>query len=896
MSSPGSPSRTVTFLFTDIEGSTKLWDSQPDQMRVALARHDGILREQIKKHNGEVFKTIGDAFCAAFENPVDALVASTACQIALKQEAWPTDRPIKVRMALHTGTAEARDNDYFGPPLNRVARLLSAGHGGQVLVSQATTELAQDFLPPAITFLPLGEHRLKDLGRPETVFQILHDDLDSSFAEIRSLENSSLKHNLPLQTTSFIGREKEIADAKNFLQQSRLLTLTGSGGSGKTRLGLQIVADEIENYPDGVWFVELAAVSDPDLVPSIVAGALGLVETAGTSIKDSLLAFLADKQLLLLLDNCEHLLQGCAFFADSVLKRCPKVKIVATSREGLGVPGERTYRVPSLSLPKPKAKTSPEELTNFEAVQLFVQRADLYRPGFAVNVQNAPSLASVCHRLDGIPLAIELAAARMRSLTIEEIDQRLDQRFRLLTSGSRTALPRQQTLRSLIDWSYDLLNPNEKAILCRVSLFSGTFTLEAAETVCSDDSVEDWEVADLVISLVDKSLIIVESEHGHSHYRLLESVRQYAHDRLLEDGPDDRWRQKHLAFFTDLAEQAEVGLRGPDQPVWLERMDDDHDNIRSAMAWGLEHSTDDLVPRLATACFRYWETRGFFTEGRRWSELALSHPSVKEPNAVRGKVLNSAGIFAHEQGDSSVAQRHHEEALAIRTELGLTEAMSSSLINLGNIAYNAGDFQTAKQRYLEGAKYARDIGNDWMLAIRLNNLGSVAIELEEYEDAEQYLTDSLMLRQRLGVQTHIALSLDNLGLLALVRGQFEKADKHMKEGLTVRRDVGDRLGMVASLESYARLAAESGNPELALIVHCTADRVRTEMNCPIAPSESVQYDLSLARARDQLGSPENVEGALEIGRQNSLEKTVDLVLSTPFGARPDLDANGPLVN
>ncbi|HZO88686.1 MAG TPA: adenylate/guanylate cyclase domain-containing protein, partial [Chthonomonadaceae bacterium] len=462
-------SGTLTFLFTDIEGSTRLWEQHPEAMRSALARHDVLLQEAIEQHSGHVFKTIGDAFCAAFDAAPSALAAALSAQRALASEDWQAPIRLRVRMALHTGAAEARGGDYFGPPLNRVARMLAAGHGGQVLLSQAACDLLGDALPEGVSLRDLGRHRLRDLQQSEHLYQLLHPNLPADFPPLRSLE--AFAHNLPVQLTSFIGREKEMEEIKRLLSTAHLLTLTGSGGCGKTRLALQVAADRVEEYADGVWLVELAAIADLGLVPQTVAVALGVSEEPNRPLGETLANYLRPKSLLLVLDNCEHLLTACAQLADTLLRTCPKVRILASSREGLGLLGEALYHVPSLSLPDEKRLPTLEQLSQYEAVRLFVERAVLSRPDFAVTAQNAASVVQICSRLDGIPLAIELAAARARALAVEQLAQRLDDRFRLLTGGSRTALPRQQTLRALIDWSYDLLSEAERTLLRRLSVF-----------------------------------------------------------------------------------------------------------------------------------------------------------------------------------------------------------------------------------------------------------------------------------------------------------------------------------------------------------------------------------------------------------------------------------------
>ncbi len=444
MSQPITPPvGTVTFLFTDIEGSTRLWQEQPEKMRGALARHDALLQGAISAHQGYVFKTVGDAFYAAFATPGEALGAALACQQALLSEPWDAETPIGVRAALHTGVAQERGGDYFGTALNRVARLLAAAHGGQTLLSQTAYDLVRDHLPPAVGALDLGAQRLKDLTRPEQVYQLVHPSLPASFPPLRSLD--ALPNNLPQQVTSFIGRDKEVGAVKELVRQNRLVTILGMGGAGKTRLSLQAGADLLDGSGDGVWLVELAALSDPALVPKAVAETLGVAEEAGMTVTRSLLESLRAKRLLLLLDNCEHVLGACAELAAALLRACPGVSILASSREALGVSGEQAYRIPPLSVPDPKQRQSALGLSQFEAVGLFTERAKLVQPAFAVSDANAPAVAEVCFRLDGIPLAIELAAARVRSLTVEEINAKLDKRFRLLTGGSRTALPRSAT-------------------------------------------------------------------------------------------------------------------------------------------------------------------------------------------------------------------------------------------------------------------------------------------------------------------------------------------------------------------------------------------------------------------------------------------------------------------
>src|SRR5579884_1088216 len=559
------PSGTVTFLFTDIEGSTRLWEQHPEAMRLALARHDSLLEQAITQHNGHVFKTVGDAFCAAFAAPLDALAAALVAQQSLQQEDWAEVGSVRVRMALHTGAAEERKGDYFGPALNRVARLLSIGHGGQVLLSAVTQAQVRRKIPSGASLKEMGWHRLKDLQEPQHVYQLLHPSLPSEFPALNSLD--SLPNNLPRQLSSFIGREKEIAEIKRLLSASPLVTLIGTGGCGKTRLALQVAAEVLEQYPQGVWLVELAALSDPNLLVQTIATSLGLRESPGQPLLQTLRDYLQSRTLLLVLDNCEHLIQACADLIATLLQACPHLSLLTTSREALRIGGEQMYRVPSLLAPDPDNLPKEEKdlaaiVSEYEAPRLFVERASLQKPDFAITPQNAAMVASVCHRLDGIPLAIELAAARVSVLSVEEIEARLEHRFRLLSGGSRTALPRQKTLQATLDWSYDLLSKPERSLLSRLSVFSGGWTLAAAEAVCAREDIEAWEVLDLLTSLVNKSLVIAEEQVGRSRYRMLETVRQYNRERLAQTGQESEIQGRHKDFFLAMAEEARPQLKG----------------------------------------------------------------------------------------------------------------------------------------------------------------------------------------------------------------------------------------------------------------------------------------------------------------------------------------------
>ncbi|MEO8753187.1 MAG: adenylate/guanylate cyclase domain-containing protein, partial [Casimicrobiaceae bacterium] len=538
-------SGVTTFLFTDIEGSTRLWEREPERMHAAIAQHDAIARGSVERNGGTVVKMIGDGLHAAFADPLDALRATLELQQALADPAATNDVPLLVRCGLHAGVDVRRDNDYYGNTVNRSARIMSAAHGGQVLVSQTIVDLVGDRLPKEVSLRNLGVVRLRDLAQPERIHQLLHPALREQFPALRSLE--ATPNNLPQQLTSFIGREHELAQVKLQLAQTRLLTLLGIGGLGKSRLSLQVAAEVLDDYPDGVWFVELAPVTDARLVAQVVATVLGVKEEAGRPVLEALVKFVKDRHLLLVLDNCEHLAQACAELARQLLEAGARVRILASSREHLNIRGEKAYPLAPLAVPLPRQKLGAEALRQFAAVRLFVDRAIAAQPAFAITADNAAAVAEICHRLDGIPLALELAAARTRAMSVDQIAARLSDRFRLLGGGDRTALPRQQTLRALIDWSHDLLTAEEGALFRRLAVFAAGFTLEAAEKVGAGGGSEERDVVDLLTRLVEKSLIALDA--GGERYYMLETVRQYAQERLdaSQDGVEARAR--HLAFY-----------------------------------------------------------------------------------------------------------------------------------------------------------------------------------------------------------------------------------------------------------------------------------------------------------------------------------------------------------
>jgi len=609
------PSGTVTFLFTDIEGSTQLWEQHPQAMPAALARHNAILQEAITAHGGVVFKTVGDAVHAVFGTAPAALAAALATQRALQAQAWGASGALHVRMALLTGLADERDGDYYGPPLNRAARLLAAGHGQQILISGATQALACDHLPPEMELRDLGTHRLKDLSRPEQIFQLVAPDLPADFPPLRSLDRRA--SNLPAQPTALIGREREVAAVCQLLRRAdvRLLTLSGPGGVGKTRLALQVAAEMLDEFAHGASFVALAPISDPGLVVSTIVQTLGLREVSGQPLLDMLKAYLHPKQRLLLLDNFEQLLAAAPLLAD-LLTACPQLKLLVTSRAVLHLSGEQAFPVPPLTLPElqqlpPAEADLVTSVSQYEAVRLFIARAQAVKPDFQVTTANAPAVAEICYRLDGLPLAIELAAAWVRLFPPQALLARLSSPLTLLTGGGRDLPERQQTLRQTLDWSYNLLDAGEQILFARLGVFAGGCTLEAAEAVCKWAGDLSVEVLDGLASLMDKSLLQQEEgRDGEPRFTMLETIREYAREQLERSGELDNVQQQHAAYYLALAEQA------------ADRLAIEHDNFRAALQWGLEHDADAGL-HLAGTLPVYWQRRGDLTEGRSWLQALL---------------------------------------------------------------------------------------------------------------------------------------------------------------------------------------------------------------------------------------------------------------------------------
>ncbi len=857
-----------TFLFTDVEGSSRLWEEDSDAMAAAMARHDTLLSEVFSGHGGHVFKMMGDSVCVAFTRVEAALSAVIDAQRSLVRESWETPRPLRVRAALHKGAAEMRNSDYFGPTLNRTARLLAAGHGEQTLLSRAAQENLA--LPDGVSLRDLGERRLRDLISPEHVFQLLAPGLREDFPPLRSLE--ALPNNLPAQVNPFIGREKDLAELKKLIGQSRLVTLTGPGGAGKTRLSLQAAAELLENFLDGVWLAELATVAQADAVIGVVASALGLREEAGRPLEDTLVGYLREKNVLLLLDNCEHVIAATATLSDHLLRAAPRLRILASSREAMSIAGEVAYPVQSLTLPdfslkKWTAQAILERAGEFEAVRLFVERAAAVQPGFALTVENALIIAKICWRLDGIPLAIELAAARVRALSLEQIYQRLDDRFHLLTGGGRNLLPRQQTLTALIDWSYELLTEKERLLLQRVSVFGRGRTLKALEAVCSGEGIEEWEVLDLLQQLIDKSLLSAEqSDFVGLRYFVLESVWDYARAKLDESGDADRMRDRHLDYFLKMAEISEPKLMGPDQSTWLEKLTTEHVNLRLALRWTAESpGAVERGLRLAGSLWRYWEVRGHLQEGYEHCAALVALPISHQFPAAREKALICAGRLSWCRDLESVSRGHLLEALDLARQLGDERGAALLHAQLGFVEWSDLQTDAASAYFAKAVEYAEQHDDKMILAMTKSGLGSVARRQGDFQKARELKAESLANYRSVEDTWIVALICFSIANLAMDQRDYEAVRSHLAESAAIAEQLGNEWLFPAILEILGNVALETGHALHGATIYGAADVLRDRLGLPPPANERQAYDGYVERMKAGL-SAEDFASAWAAGR------------------------------
>ena len=874
---PELPAGTVTLLFTDIEGSTRLLQEVGPHYADILAEHRRLVRAALDAHSGQEVDTQGDAFFAAFTRAGDALAAAIQAQRALAAQRWPRDVTVRVRMGLHSGSPLPTEGGYVGLDVHRAARVGAAAHGGQILLSLAAAELVRDDLPAGASLRDLGEHQLKDLQRPERLFQLVLPDLPADFPPPRTIERRGPA--LPVPPTALLGREHEVAAVRALLlgEGVRLVTLTGPGGIGKTRLGLQVAAELSEHFGDGVFFVSLAPISDPALVAPTIARALNLREIErGTRPPEEILeAYLAGKRVLLLLDNFEQVTAAAPLVAD-LLAQCPGLSALVTSREPLHLRGEREYPLPPLALPSTPADATT--LARYPATALFLERALAVKPDFTIADTTAAAIAEICARLDGLPLAIELAAARVKHLSPEALVARLSSRLGLLTAGPRDLPDRQRTLRDAIAWSYDLLAPAEQMLFRRLAVFAGGCTLEAAEAICPAGGGLEIDVLEGLASLTDKSLVR-EADTGVEHeprYTMLETIREFSLEQLAASGEADALRRAHADYFLDLAQRAEPFLTGAQQGLWLERLDREHGNLRLALAWARDSGASALGLRLAAAIWRFWYTRGDLSEGRGWLEELLARTAAPEAGAlqlqsIRARALVGAATLSSIQFDPDRATMQGEESLRLGRELGDKAVMADALNVLGLLALHRGDVARAAALCAEGLALDRELGDPWATARALLSLGQSAYAQANYAHAGALFTEGLALMRQAGSISHSATALLYLGHVAREQGDLARAARNYRESLAMSQGLGDKLRMARGLEGLATLGGVQGHAAHAARLLGAAAAVRETLGASVHPLDRTAIDRATTALRAQLGA-EAFAAAWEAGHALELDE------------------------
>jgi predicted ATPase/class 3 adenylate cyclase/DNA-binding CsgD family transcriptional regulator len=888
---PRLPIGTVTFLFADLEASTRLLEWLGDRYQHVLGDYRRILRTTLSEYHGKEIDTQGDALFAAFVRATDAMVAAVSVQRQLSGHHWPEGVEVRARIGLHTGEPLTTHTGYVGMDVPLAARICHAGYGGQILLSETTRNLVRSALPDDVQLRDLGAYRLKDMPEEEHLYQACVGDLPSTFPPLRAVGNPT--HNLPRALTRFVGREHEVAEIRRLLSTTPLLTLTGAGGSGKTRLALESASGVLDQYEDGAWLVQLDSLINPDLVPQVVAAALGIREEPHRTLTDTIARALGPKSLLLVLDNCEHLLDACARLVQGLLQAAPNLRILATSREPLSVAGEVLWSVPTLSVPTGSATPIAGHLLSYDAVKLFVDRATSVRSTFTVNDASVASVAEICRQLDGIPLAIELAAARVPMLTVEQIASRLSDRFDFLTTGSRSALPRHRTLRAAMDWSYDLLPPLERVLLQRISVFAGGWTLDAAEAICAGGPIGGGEVLDLLAQLIHKSLVMVDSADAvAARYRLLETVRQYAGEKLVASDEAILVRARHRDWFLHLAEQAEPQLRGPHQAAWLERVAAELDNLRAAMEWCGNLEGDSLLGlRIATSLGLFWAVRAYLREGRQWLERMMAR-TPDAPTPLRARALDWIGVLAWWQGEVAAVKGPCERALAISRAVDYRWGSALALHQLAHVAQTEGDAGKAVQMMEDSVNLFREDSEPWGLAYSLNCLGDLARIQGRLDRAGTLLEEAIAIWRRIDNIWGLGISLHNLGHVVLRGGEPDRTEALFAESIAHFRATEATPGMIFCLAGLAGAAARRGQLQRAARLFGAADALMRVNQLPLQPVDRTEFDRNLASVRQGL-APARFEDSWAAGSAMTLDEALAHALApvgreqaSPTGARP----------
>jgi predicted ATPase/class 3 adenylate cyclase len=904
------PSGTVTFLFTDLEGSTRLWEDHPEAMKDASARHDEILRDAVTSHAGHVVKLTGDGVHAAFADATCAVEAAVEAQRALTAEVWDTTAPLHVRMGIHTGPAEERAGDYYGTAVNRAARLMSVAHGGQVVVSLTTEELLRD-AGRAVELIDLGEHRLRDLSSPERIFQFVGAGLQREFPALHSID--AYRGNLPVQLTSFVGRDEELPAIAEALHEARLVTLTGAGGVGKTRLALQVAADVLDRFADGVWLCELAATNGAELFGQVIVAALDVPPRAGRSLVESVCDYLSGRQALIVLDNCEHVLDAAAAMAEAMLRAAAAVRVLATSRELLGVAGERVVGVRSLHV---TSGANVEAIAACEAVRLFVERAKANRADFGLDAANADDVVEICRRLDGIPLALELAAARVTSMGPGEIAGLLDERFRLLTGGQRRDVERHQTLHATVQWSYALLDHRDRVVFDRLGVFSGSFDANGATAVAADEEVTPWDVRDALGDLAAKSMVVREDGPDGARFRLHETLRQYALERLDETSRAEDYRRRHAGYYVRFAEAAGPALEGPDEVAWARRFEAELDNLRAAVAWALDADAtfdSELGVRIIGAFAHQPLFRPSAGVGE-WAEAALAR-FKSSPHGCPGALFVAAAFKELLAGDLDTTRTRAFQAL--RDEFA-SDASSTAWAHAALSVANAraGRYEEALEAVAAGRRALDVMGAEDNADLVLIDFGAHACWFAgRDEEARALAQDALRRARALGNPSHLIMALrfyaqtrrsdesdetmralhecldhsstvttpdsPNVlraqGILATLlarRGDRTAAIETLREAVTRAHDTGQLLYVAIAVNYGVSVTADINAPELAATLGGALAEGPLSWIPSASPAETLERRTALDRVRAQLG-PERYRSLLASASPMSYQQIID---------------------
>jgi len=819
------PTGTVTFFFSDIEGSTRLIQRLGERYPDVLLAHHTIQREVLAANGGHELRTEGDSFFIVFKSALEACTGAAALQRVMAQHVWPEDGQVRVRIGLHTGEATLVGNEYLGLDVHRAARIASAGHGGQVLVSETTRVLVDQALPPGLTLKDLGMHRLKDLARPERLFQLTVEGLAADFAPLKTME--ATPNNLPTQLTSFIGRDDQVREAKQLLARSRLLTLTGPGGTGKTRLSLQIAAEVLDQFADGVYFVPLSAVHDPELVPSAIAQALAVSTTGSRRPIDALLDHLREKRTLLVLDNFEQVLEAAAI-ATQLLEGSAGLRVLVSSRAVLRVSGEQEFPVPPLALPDLKALPGLAVLSQFEAVRLFIERAVAVKPDFQATNENAPAIAGICERVDGLPLAIELAAARVKLFSPQALLSRLEKSLSALGSGARDAPARQQTLRGAILWSYDMLDAVSRRLLARFSVFARGGNLEQVEPVCGPADDVGGDIVNSLDQLADQSLLRRLPDFDEPRFLMLQTIRDFAAERLEESGEGQLIRDRHLKTFIALAEEAQPHLFGPRRKEWLDRLEEDHDNFRAALEWAIATGNAQQAMRLSGSFWRFWQMRGHIHEGRARLRSILSLPNGGDFPNERLAALEAAGGLAYWQADMEAAQHFYDENLELTRQVGDRRAIANAIYNDAfPMLVNRTNLPRAKELLEEALPLFREVSDDGGVARTLWGLGNAAYFGEDFAAAKPPLEESQGLFRRLDDRFMLAWSTHTLGLVAVATDNVELGKRLFSDALRLFVEAKDLSGIILQLDNLSVTARSQGDPVRATRLAAAAVALQT---------------------------------------------------------------------